>query len=114
MAVKIRLRRMGQKNRPFYRVVVADSRTSNTGRFIETLGWYDPMKEAPNHQIDLDRLKYWTGNGAIPSDSVASLVKQAETGKVPVPKKAKEAPAPAAEEAPAEEAEAPVEAATEE
>lgn len=79
MAVKIRLRRMGSKNAAFYRVIVQDSRRAPTGRFIETLGWYDPKQEGNNFSLNLDRADYWLGNGAQPSETVASLIKKART-----------------------------------
>ncbi len=79
MAVKIRLRRMGSKNAAFYRVIVQDSRRAPTGRFIETLGWYDPKQEGNNFSLNLDRADYWLGNGAQPSDTAASLIKKART-----------------------------------
>lgn len=79
MAVKIRLRRMGSKNAAFYRVVVQDSRRATTGRFIETIGWYDPKQEGNNFSLNLDRVDYWVGNGAQPSDTAASLIKKART-----------------------------------
>ena len=77
MAVKMRLRRMGSRNAPFYRVVVQDSRRATTGRFIETIGWYDPKQEGENFSINLDRVEYWTSSGAQPSDTVSSLIKKA-------------------------------------
>tara|TARA_B000000557_G_scaffold56652_1_gene43859 strand:+ start:69 stop:518 length:450 start_codon:yes stop_codon:yes gene_type:complete len=86
MAVKMRLRRMGSRNAPFYRVVVQDSRRATTGRFIETIGWYDPKQEGENFSINLDRVEYWTSNGAQPSDTVSSLIKKART--LPVEKAA--------------------------
>ena len=79
MAVKMRLRRMGSRNAPFYRVVVQDSRRATTGRFIETIGWYDPKQEGENFSINLDRVEYWTSSGAQPSDTVSSLIKKART-----------------------------------
>ncbi len=79
MAVKIRLRRMGAKNAAFYRVIVQDGRRAPTGRFIETLGWYDPTQEGINFSLNLDRADYWLGNGAQPSDTAASLIKKART-----------------------------------
>ncbi len=79
MAVKIRLRRMGARNAAFYRVIVQDSRRAPTGRFIETLGWYDPKQEGNNFSLNLDRVDYWLGNGAQPSDTAASLIKKART-----------------------------------
>jgi len=134
MAVKIRLRRMGNRNAAFYRVIVQDGRYAPTGRFIETLGWYDPKQDGNNFSLNLDRVNYWLENGAQPSDTAASLIVKAEA--MPVEKAvsgevteeevpaaaveaeveadeeaAEEAPAaeeetkaPAAEEAPAEEA----------
>ncbi|MFT5121750.1 MAG: small subunit ribosomal protein S16 [Kiritimatiellia bacterium] len=77
MAVKIRLRRMGARNRPFFRVVVADSRCSNSGRVIESIGYYDPMRPAGDCVLKLDRLAYWQGNGAITTTNVKALVKRA-------------------------------------
>ncbi|MEN8255993.1 MAG: 30S ribosomal protein S16 [Verrucomicrobiota bacterium] len=79
MAVKIRLRRMGSRNAAFYRVIVQDARRAPTGKFIETLGWYDPKQEGNNFSLNLDRADYWLGNGALPSDTVASLIKKART-----------------------------------
>ena len=79
MAVKIRLRRMGARNAAFYRVIVQDSRRAPTGKFIETLGWYDPKQEGNNFSLNLDRVDYWLGNGAQPSDTAASLIKKART-----------------------------------
>ncbi|HEY5652909.1 MAG TPA: 30S ribosomal protein S16 [Pontiella sp.] len=78
MAVKIRLRRMGNRNAAFYRVIVQDARYAPTGRFIETLGWYDPKQEGNNFSLNLDRVSYWLSNGAQPSDTAASLIKKAE------------------------------------
>ena len=79
MAVKIRLRRMGSRNAAFYRVIVQDARRSPTGRFIETLGWYDPKQDGNNFSLNLDRADYWLGNGAQPSNTAASLIKKART-----------------------------------
>ena len=76
MAVKIRLARYGKKNRPFYRVVAADSQYATCGRFIEQLGTYDPVPEKPEVKLKEDRVKYWLGVGAKPSDTVASLIKR--------------------------------------
>ena len=75
MAVKIRLRRMGAKKAPFYRVVVADSRYPRDGRFIEELGYYDPTKEPSVVKIDGDKAKEWMANGAQPTDTVKALLK---------------------------------------
>ena len=77
MAVKIRLRRMGNRNAPFYRVIAQDSRYPTTGRFIETLGWYDPKQEGNNFSLNLDRIEYWLGNGAQPSETAKSLIAKA-------------------------------------
>ncbi len=76
--VKIRLRRMGAKKNPYYRVVVADSRSPRDGRFIEELGTYDPLAEPSQVKIDLERAKYWIANGAQPTDTVRALLKKAE------------------------------------
>jgi len=127
MAVKIRLRRMGSRNAAFYRVIVQDARYAPTGRFIETLGWYDPKQEGNNFSLNLDRVDYWLGNGAQPSDTVNSLVSKARA--LPVEKavsgsvteeevpaasiEAEEAAEEVAEEAPVAE-EAAEEASTEE
>ncbi len=77
MAVKIRLRRMGSRNAAFYRVIVQDSRFAPTGRFIETLGWYDPKQEGNNFSLNLGRADYWLSNGAQPSETAASLIAKA-------------------------------------
>ncbi|MFL2859435.1 MAG: 30S ribosomal protein S16 [Pontiellaceae bacterium] len=77
MAVKMRLRRMGSRNAPFYRVVVQDARRAPTGRFIETIGWYDPKQAGSNFSINLERVEYWKSNGAQPSETVNSLIKKA-------------------------------------
>lgn len=76
MAVKIRLRRMGAKKAPFYRVVVADSRYPRDGRFIEEIGYYDPTKEPSVVSIDSEKAKSWIANGAQPTDTVKSLLKK--------------------------------------
>ena len=74
--VKIRLRRMGAKKSPFYRIVVADSRYPRDGRFIEELGYYDPMKEPKEIKINEELAKKWLANGAQPTDTVKSLFKK--------------------------------------
>ncbi|MEO6870844.1 MAG: 30S ribosomal protein S16 [Chthoniobacterales bacterium] len=126
MSVSIRLRREGTKNRPYYKVVVADSRSPRDGKFIEIIGTYDPKVEGENSTIKIDRAEHWMSRGAQPSDTVRSLLKKNraraaagpdEAGE-PEPKKpakrstAKAAPAPvpakAADEAPAPEESAPV------
>ena len=78
MAVKIRLRRMGQKKAPFYRVVVADSRFPRDGRFIEEIGYYNPMTNPPEVKIDAEKAKTWLKNGAQPTETVKSLLKKNE------------------------------------
>lgn len=75
MAVKIRLRRMGAKKTPFYRIVVADSRYPRDGRFIEEVGYYDPTKEPSVIKIDEEKAKTWLANGAQPTDTVKALLK---------------------------------------
>ena len=75
MAVKIRLRRMGAKKAPFYRIVVADSRYPRDGRFIEEVGYYDPTKEPSVIKIDEEKAKKWIANGAQPTDTVKALLK---------------------------------------
>lgn len=76
--VKIRLRRMGEKKAPFYRIVVADSRCPRDGRFIEEIGTYDPMAEGENIKVDLERAKYWISNGAQPTETVRGLLTKVE------------------------------------
>mgnify|MGYP000711983075 FL=1 len=75
MAVKIRLRRMGAKKAPFYRIVVADSRYPRDGRFIEELGYYDPTKEPSVVKVDAEKAKKWIANGAQPTDTVKDILK---------------------------------------
>ena len=123
MAVTIRLRREGARNRPYYKVVVADSRSPREGKFIEIIGTYDPKKPDHNSTLKLDRAEYWIARGAQPSDTVRSLIKKnkdpeaaAKKAAAVAAKKAaaapKAAPAPVATEAaaapaPAAEAAAP-------
>ena len=76
MAVKIRLRRMGAKKAPFYRIVVADSRYPRDGRFIEEVGYYNPTKEPVELKIDGDKVKEWIAKGAQPTDTVKALLKK--------------------------------------
>ena len=76
--VKIRLRRMGAKKAPYYRVVVADSHSPRDGRFIEEIGTYDPLTNPITIDIDMERAKYWISNGAQPTDTVRELLKKAE------------------------------------
>ncbi|MBQ1207167.1 MAG: 30S ribosomal protein S16 [Lachnospiraceae bacterium] len=77
MAVKMRLKRMGQKKAPFYRVVVADSRSPRDGRFIEEVGYYDPNQNPSVVKIDEEKAKKWLANGAQPTETVAKLLKVA-------------------------------------
>ena len=76
MAVKIRLRRMGAKKAPFYRIVVADARYPRDGRFIEEIGYYNPMTEPSTVKVDADKAKQWIANGAQPTDTVKALLKK--------------------------------------
>jgi len=76
MSVKIRLKRMGAKKAPFYRVVVTDSRSPRDGKFIEELGYYNPITEPAEIKIDAEKAKKWLGTGAQPSDTVRSLLKK--------------------------------------
>ncbi len=76
MAVKIRLRRMGAKKAPFYRVVVADSRFPRDGRFIEEVGYYNPLTDPAEVKVDAEAVKKWIANGAQPTDTVKSLLKK--------------------------------------
>ncbi len=88
MAVSIRLRREGTTNRPYYKVVVADSRSPRDGKFIEIIGTYDPKKTGHNSTLDIARAEHWIARGAQPSDTVRSLLKKNR-------KQAAEAPAAA-------------------
>jgi len=83
VAVRIRLRRVGTKNVPSYRIVVADGRSPRDGRFIENLGTYDPRKADVNFKVDLERARYWIQKGAQPSDTVRSILKKAERAAKP-------------------------------
>ena len=77
MAVRLRLTRLGAKKRPFYRVIVTDSRNRRDGRYLENLGTYDPMGEQMKVKLDLARVDYWLGVGAQPSDTVRDLIRKA-------------------------------------
>ena len=77
MAVKIRMKRVGTKNLPVFRIVVADGRSPRDGGFIEEIGTYQPRKKGDNFTINLDRAKWWVSKGAQPSDTVASFIKKA-------------------------------------
>ncbi len=76
MAVKLRLKRMGSKQKPFYRIVAADSRSPRDGKFLESVGTYDPIKKDENVTVDIneERALYWMQNGAIPTDTVRSIL----------------------------------------
>ena len=76
MAVKIRLRRMGAKKAPFYRIVVADSRYPRDGRFIEEIGYVNPLKDPPEVKLDAEKAKQWLQNGAQPTDTVKDILKK--------------------------------------
>ena len=77
MAVKIRLRRMGQKKAPFYRIIVADSRSPRDGRFIEEIGTYDPSTDPSTFKVDVEAAKKWLANGAQPTEMVGEILKAA-------------------------------------
>ena len=77
MAVKIRLRRMGQKKAPFYRIIVADSKSPRDGRFIDEIGTYDPTREPSVYTVDEEAAKKWLANGAQPTETVAKIFKNA-------------------------------------
>lgn len=78
MAVKIRLKRLGAKKKPFYRLVVADSRSPRNGRFIEEIGYYNPVSTPKQFKVDSDKVKSWISNGAKPTDTVMGLLKKYE------------------------------------
>ena len=104
MAVRIRLTRMGATKRPSYRVVAIDSRRPRDGRALEILGFYDPLTDPATVQIDADKLKTWMDKGALPSDTVVKLMRQAGIGGVaPVPATAPKKRTPAKKKAKAEE-----------
>lgn len=76
MAVKLRLKRMGSKQKPFYRIIAADSRSPRDGRFIETVGTYDPVKKENNITVDEEKVMKWLNNGAQPTDTVKNILSQ--------------------------------------
>ena len=78
MSVKIRLKRIGAKKAPFYRVVVAESKYARDGRFIEEIGTYNPLVDPAEVKIDIERANYWIKNGAQPTDTVKALLKKAQ------------------------------------
>ena len=77
MAVRIRMKRIGAKNTPVFRIVVADSRSPRDGKFIEEIGTYQPLQKGNNFNLNLERAKYWVDKGAQPSETVASMIKKA-------------------------------------
>ncbi len=89
MAVIIRMRRMGRKNQPHYRIVATDKRSPRDGRFIELLGTYDPLKEGKNFNLNRERVLYWIGVGAQVSDAVGTFLAKEGIEKEPGKKKAK-------------------------
>jgi small subunit ribosomal protein S16 len=101
--VRIRLRRMGAKKKPFYRIVVSDQRNARDGRFIETIGTYNPLTEPPTIELKADRAAHWLSHGAQASDAVAQLLKRQgitdKAGKV-IYQATEAAPVTAAETAP--------------
>ena len=103
MAVSIRLRREGALNRPYYKVVVADSRSPRDGKFIEIIGTYDPKKTGHNSTLKMDRIEHWMSKGAQPSDTVRSLIKKNRKQAANAPAESSPEPAAPVEEAPAEE-----------
>ena len=78
MAVKIRLKRLGSKKNPFYRVVVADERSPRDGKFIEEIGYYNPLTDPVDIKIDAEKATKWLGNGAQPTETVRSLLKKSD------------------------------------
>ncbi|MEK7680272.1 MAG: 30S ribosomal protein S16 [Deltaproteobacteria bacterium] len=83
MAVRIRLTRQGAKKKPFYRIVVTDSESPRDGKLLEVVGTYDPKSDPPVVNIKKDRVLYWLGTGALPTDTVRQLIKKAEKGAAP-------------------------------
>lgn len=81
MAVKIRLKRMGAKKSPFYRIVVADARSPRDGKFIEEIGYYNPLKNPEEIKIDIQKVDKWMSNGAQPTDRVKDIIKKAKESK---------------------------------
>ena len=78
MAVKIRLKRLGSKKNPFYRVVVADERSPRDGRFIEEIGYYNPLTDPVDIKIDAEKAQKWLNNGAQPTETVRSILKKSD------------------------------------
>lgn len=92
MPVKLRLKRMGKKHSPFYRIVAADARSPRDGRFIETVGTYNPVKDAKDVKIDEEKVMYWLNNGAMPTDTVRNILSAAGVMKKFADSKTKKAP----------------------
>lgn len=85
MPVRIRLKRIGTKNSPVFRLVVADGRSPRDGKFLEEIGTYNPLKAGVNFTVNLERANYWIGVGAKPSETVASMIKKATKAAAAVP-----------------------------
>ena len=81
MSVKIRMTRMGNNKKPFFRIVVAEVKRKINGQQLEIIGWYDPKKKNDNFELKMDRVEYWVSKGAEPSDSVKSLVRKLRKAK---------------------------------
>ncbi|HWY52551.1 MAG TPA: 30S ribosomal protein S16 [Chthoniobacterales bacterium] len=111
MAVAIRLRREGALNRPYFKVVVTDTRSPRDGKFIEIVGTYDPKKVGQNSTLKLDRIEHWISKGAQPSDTVRSLIKKTKNPEAAAKKDAAAAAKKAAAAAASKPAPAPVETA---
>jgi small subunit ribosomal protein S16 len=84
--VRLRLTRIGTKKKPYYRLIATDSRAPRDGRVIERLGWHDPRANPPASKIDLERVDYWLGVGALPSETVASIIARVRAAMPPAPK----------------------------
>ena len=95
MAVIIRLRRDGTKNSPYYRIVVADKHSPRDGKFLELIGTYDPKKKGDNSTVKIARVEHWMSKGALPSDTVRSLIKKERAKAAKAAKEAQEVPATA-------------------
>jgi len=85
MSVKIRMKRVGARNTPVFRIVVADGRSPRDGKFIEEIGTYQPLKKDDNFVLDLERATYWVSKGAQPSDTVAAFIRKAKKAAAAVP-----------------------------
>ena len=94
MAVRIRMKRIGAKNSPVFRIVVADGRSPRDGKFIEQIGTYQPLKKGDNFALDYERAKYWIGKGAQPSDTVASFIRKTAKAAAAAPPASTSGPGP--------------------